>query len=735
MFYLREYNYHLSRHNQSLTMTDTTDSIPTSPTKNSPLSEKRHYSIGVDLGSSKVTISRSDLSKSSVCPDVIADLMDIRNIPNQIMFPHEPGLTRAFGNNASAHRSFVSKNHTADMEEDLSQKYDIVIGAKKFNLPLYIIRTMIMGHIRKILDHRAELKDIQNTDDAKQKNKKSIVVIVPSYSSTAKNIFFESMGSTLSLTAKDETDDKYPCVKTISCVNALIFSYLERYVLCHDPNVDIPKKNIMIIDVGHSKSHFFVFSVHRTLGEVIIEHKDYISPGKMSGHYIDDVFVEFMADRVRKSYPKFMINKTGDTNYQQNGFFRSLVMKLKHQLSINQIVSFTLRGIDEDITMQVTRKEFDDVIHSNELDSLIRTTFRYFHDTWDDVPLNHVEFVGGCSRIPNFKENFKSVFKDVSIGTMNVDESVANGACVYGWLLQNKNVAKTIRFIRSVRNPVSIRYPVIKQSKTSYPSDSSGTSSPKYLSGDVLVHDRLDKILTTFSRSDKKSSKKSDLTQLNCNKEDVSITRIRSANEIDIFVGNFAVRLVLDNVSPENEFLDVKLKYGVSDIVEIIGITDSKNAQVSYNILIQDSKDDTKFDKKFISLVREYTDIERQIVETEKMIERRQEFTNFMESYYFDKDDVNKLINLIARDQVEKNQSLELCVLDVDDTPASPLSTPLKEVYEFYQFCRCYCEESADPDKCIKKDRIETILSDDYSLKQMERAAQIIKNIKATYCC
>lgn len=739
------------------------DSVPTSPMEDHPSaqgvvnSEKKKYSIGVDLGTSKVTISRSDLSKQNVCPEVIADMMDIRNIPNRVLLPSEKGQTRMFGNSASAHRSFVSRGYAAGAEDDLTEKYDVVIGDKKYSLPLYIIKTMIMGHVNKIIDHRAEPVDSKELSqeakqDSKQGSKKSIVVIVPSYSASAKNVFFEAMGSALSLTASmtagDNEDRKssVPRIKTISCVNALIFSYLERHILCLDAKIDVPKKHVLIADMGQSKTQFFVFSIHRIRGDVFIEHKDYISPGKLSGDHIDDLFVEAMAQRVKGSYPRFRINKSGDTDYQNNRFFRANVMKLKHQLSINQSVSFTLQGIDEDITFTVTRKEFDDVIRSNELETLMRTTLTFFRDVWDDVPLDHVEFIGGCSRIPLFKETFKTVFKGVSIGTMNVDESVANGASVYGWLLQNKDVAKTIHYIRSVRNPVAIRYPAEGLSKTaySYVSPSSLTTKDKtndenkvhkltksnLSEREVVIHERLDKIFSTFSRSDNRATK----FCLEGNKKDTTCTRVSSSNEIDIVVGNLVMHVALQNLSDTNLFIDVNLKYAMSDVVEIIGITDSNNNPVQYTVSVSGSKDTTKSEDPFTTLVRDYASIEEQILAMEKIVERRQEFANFMETYYLDKDAVNDLINVIARDQIEKGTSVEISIQNVDDQPITALVPPLKEVYEFYQFCRSYCEDPDTDEKRAKKLHIDTILSDDYSLKQMERAAQIIKTIKGKYC-
>jgi hypothetical protein len=171
----------------------------------------------------------------------------------------------------------------------------------------------------------------------------------------------------------------------------------------------------------------------------------------------------------------------------------------------------------------------------------------------------------------------------------------------------------------------------------------------------------------------------------------------------------------------------------MGDMVEIIDVKGSDDAHVEYDVLIKDSDEDSKIDTLFTSLVSKYTNIERQIIISEDMIERRQKFTNFMESYYLDKEGVNSLIDRIARDQIEKAICVDQIVQSVNDTPILPLISPLKEVYEFYHFCGDYCGEPSDAETHAKKSQIESILNDDHSLKQMETAAQIITTIKSTY--
>ena len=676
--------------------------------------EKKTYSIGVDLGTSKITISRSDLSKPTVCPEVIADMMDIRNIPNILSFPTTSEQTRMFGNETSTQRCFAPE---VTSEEDLTKIYTIKIADKDYELPLYIIETMIMDHVRKIIDYRTEFNDKTN-DKTKNKIKSSVVVIVPSRSSSAKDIFFESLGAKLQL------DNLYDCVKTISSRNALIFNYIERYVLSVDSSIDIPMKTVLIIDMGQSRFENLKFEIHRTGGEIYIDAVEDYKEHAVSGNLIDDVFISALAQRVRGSFPSFKINKADDKKYEANRSFRSAVSKLKHQLSTNQTVLFALQGIEQDISFPVTRNEYNEILCAHG---------KIFGDPV--VTPNHIELIGGCARIPFFREKLKEMYKDATIGTMNIDESVANGACVYGWLLQNEDIAKTIHIIRKVKNQVKINYHLI-------------TSKSKY--HDHPVFNEYAPILTHFPGSDRPKSKDIPMFTI----EDINVVRIpitsRSFNDIIVTTGNLHMYIELTDVAGHhtpivaNQYIDIVLKYGLDDIIEILDIKYSNGVSMKYDCHVE-TKDGVM--KSRAELIVKYTDIEKQIAHVEKIIVQRQDFINFMESYFLNKDAVNAMINKIAREQIQKKiyknaegktitAIADLPVTDVDivvNTQIVELVSPLKEIYEFYQFCRNYCDETDEKSKRSKKRRIENILHNEHALEQMMIAKDIIKNIQKKY--
>lgn len=734
---------------KTTTTSKTTDHAPSSPTVSNQSNKtntglKKPYSVGIDLGTNKITVSRCDLMKPSVYSEVLADMMDIRNIPNLVQFPTENDQTREFGNSVSDHKAFQSMNYAPGLENDMTSNHVIHFNGEDHNLPQYVIKGMILGHVKKIIDHRcSELLDEKyNYDqgfkpdqefDSKQeldsnrkfkKPKQSIIVIVPSSSSSSKNIFFECMGADLNLRASTVDQEHVITVKSISSVNALIFGYLERYVFSLDSAIDIAPRSVLIADLGQVRSMIFMFTLSRKQGSVFIELMDYMSPSKLCGNHIDDLFVEHMAQRVREKFPRFRLTKTCDNRYQDLRIFRTAVMKLKHQLSTNQVVSFALQGIEQDISFPVERKEFETLIHSNELDIFLKSALLYFKEVWNKLPVTHVEMVGGCSRIPYFRDVMKQVFP-IPIGSLNVDEAVANGAALYGWILRHKEVAKTVQFTRIARKRLAVRY--LKDKSTGSKNTITKTdvlNSDESHYNEIPICERMDRLITTFGKTD--ANKSSDT------KSDLTVVRISRVKQFQIIHDDLRLQVIIKSPLKNTKYLDIKLRYSMSDDVEISEVLNSTGNNMYFDVMIQQSG--TPYES-YGSLIQKYVKLERNFATIEKLIERRYNFTNFMESYYLNKDMVNELISSINSKDIKKENDTTIIINNVDEIPARDLSYPLKEVYEFYQFCKTYCsaEDLMDDHMLSRKRHIEKILGDEISLAQMEKGVEIIKIIQSKY--
>jgi hypothetical protein len=178
----------------------------------------------------------------------------------------------------------------------------------------------------------------------------------------------------------------------------------------------------------------------------------------------------------------------------------------------------------------------------------------------------------------------------------------------------------------------------------------------------------------------------------------------------------------LIDLNPKSKHIKYVFRYNMNDMIDNIHIYDDKDKDVKFNIFYIDK------------LIEKYGKIRDDILIKEKKIDRKENFINFMESYYLNKEKINQLIKNIAQIRQKKAEPwysggsyLNPEFLDVDgDYSKWKFISPLKEVYEFYQFCRSYFTGD-------RKQYIDKILSDDGSLIQMEKARNIIIDIQKNY--
>lgn len=656
------------------------------------------YCVGVDLGSSKITICRTSSEENNT--DSIADMMDIRSIPNLIVFPQTKDQPRSFGNYASFNKALrLDKLSNGDLTKT------IFVPSNDDAMPIYIIKGMIIGHVKKIIDHR--IKNLSKT------------VIVPSYSDRVSNVYFETFGIKVMHNSSN--------LNFISSSNALILSYVERYV---ELNKSLVNKNIAMIDMGHSKTQITLFTITNNRdknGGVVINHHNTYNLEGLSGELIDEAFCLHIADTVKNKYPNFRLDKTGQ-EYIDSNTFRSICIKAKHQLSINQTVLINFQGLDMDICITVTRREFDDILTKNNFGNILKKTlvqilFEQFIDLPDQIYC--IEVIGGISRIPFFRSLIQSSILDesrVKIDvnyTMNPDEAVGNGASFYGHLLNKSN--GLVSFHRIVNNDVTIFH--------------QGADFEEYL------FEKSEIILTNFVETKIDSFSDSYGSLHDNNRSDVRSTRISDCPEFVINIGNVTMRVNLPKYCNRVDsnyipFIDVYVRYNLCDLIEVIAIKNDRNELLDFTveILLTNITSSIPVHHDLQSIENKFKEIETKFRNNEDVIERRSAVANFMESYYLNVENVNKVITAITTDQIKKQVDRTVgTVKDVNSIPTNKLVCPLKEIYEFYQFCRSYGQEPDNENDEKKRKNIESLLNDEYALQQLERAVHIVKNIMQHY--
>lgn len=636
---------------------------------------KSGYGIGIDLGCNKIKISRTDLYAKKPYPEIVRDMVGNIKIPSLVRFNQD--RKREFGNFVS------SKSYICEGGEALSKKCDIEIHGTKYELPQYIIQTMIMKHIDDCLQYA------ECYDGYADLNKNSDIVIVADNSIVGTDNFYKLLGIKINF--------PHAKITPISNGNAMIFSYLERYIFHEHIEEDIPTRNVLIFDIGYNKNKGCLFRIKKEKGIIYIKELKYDTDSKITGYMIDKAFVMYMEQRICSEYPGLKLNKNWDGYY-----------KLKQQLSISQnvdfTVDFTVEG-EKDITLHVTRKEFESLLN-DDIDKLLSEKYNI-----DEFEIDHIEFIGGCSRIPLFKSCIQNICnkhsKKITIGTMDVDGSIAKGASVYAWLINHPEILKTINYARIVKDDIIIHVPLFEPHKDAK----------------VVLPD------SRYRYRTKKITSAGDLIPFN---HEFNGTII-ACNTFIIEQKDILMTVMMENLNPVSKNISYIFKYNMNDMIEIVRIYDDMNNDINFDINVKNILSDGEA-LSYNHLIEKYTKIINEISIKENNIDRKENFINFMESYYIDKNKVNKLIRKIAQDQINKKEPwytgggyLNHELLDVDgDYSKWQFMSPLKEAYEFYQFCQSYFAEE-------KKQYINNILNDVESLIQMEKARKIIMNIQKTY--
>jgi molecular chaperone DnaK (HSP70) len=653
-----------------------------------------YENYGVDIGSNKIVISQSAENSSSniycATPITIADMMDIRNIPNRVVLSSDNEQIRSFGNNAPFTKAFKLDPY------DSLTVYKVTIGSQKYSLPGYIIKNMIMSHVKEIIQYRSELSSakIAAITDEKIVPKLNRLVVAIDHTTDIKTRYFDiqAINCILSANTEDKNMGKFEVVP-IRDDYAAIMSYLAKYILQTDAKTEIKKRNIMLVDMGYKKTSYIVFSVSRINGITNVTHITTTWSEKLSGKHFDDILAELLVSKAEKNHKTPIKELTADSK-----IVRSELTKIKHQLSSNLMVMATFQGADMDVSFSITRDEFEKALLEHDLWDVMKSSFDNAESNLYGQTLDHVEMIGGSSRIPLMRQLVKRCWNDKSMfQCMNQDESVSNGAAVYGWLLDNQKIAKNILFTRCV-NPA-----VLKTHKRKDPIEIfEGSTITSYLDSTIS--------------------------------EDSKMTELFS-DEMHIFYGDSKkydafenIKIIMSFKNKKNiDSLHIVFRQNMADMIEIVDIKDSNGDFVGCDILVTCCDDK----KESIDVAyNTYRDIEINILKAIKLTERRQNVGNFMESFFYDNKSVDSLIDSINKKEgFKQNETIK----SVNDHQKNQLKTPIKEVYEFFHFCKVYTEDADDDMSKKKKSFIKKLLIAEKTLSKLEEAVEIIKRIKKSY--
>lgn len=692
----------------------------------------------VDMGTRNIVISKTELKHTSsvslndAAPYTVADMTDIRQIPNRMVL--------SVDNNSKIKREFCNGVSCIPRIPLRVSARDIYVNKKFNDLPTYISENMVLTHIKEIIRYRENLEKSNTIVD------KNLILATNNIPLDMKSSYLDihgarciaaadfarysdiEPGNPVESISANTIETKNLGSYTVTPINsdhALLFGYLERYIF-HEKK-PVPAHNVILINLGHERSVFTMYYVAMKDGSIFVTHQYTYVDTDISGKMFNREIHDLIQKKISQKYPNF------SGFFYKRAFKDDLIDKVKHQLSTNDKIRTTVEIAEEDLVIEITREEVEQVIYKEMTEGRILSL--HFENMVKLINTEnvHIEVVGGSSRIPIYREqilkfkktlsqSYNVTHKDQLQQVLSQDESVANGAATFGWLLKNPSIAKNINFTCQSG---------IVEVVSSFRGQEKRTTA---FDGNEITFS-LDQLTDTYINSCVKELHREAMFSRNVfSPRHIQVVRIPYSEKVSVVQtfqkcssdSEIQFDILIDtnrypNTVSHINILLVQNMAGLVDVVEVF--TDDDN-DIPYNLSYQAYNQHIDITTE----LKKFKEREEEFIRATDINKRRSEVINYVEGYYLDKDSVNKLICAIA-----KKNNIDGS-FNIDTVPSTPLIAPLREVYEFYQFCRRYHEDPVTDQDEKYHDYITSVLTkDDTALSAIEKACYIIEKIKKQY--
>ncbi|VBB18704.1 hypothetical protein YASMINEVIRUS_1236 [Yasminevirus sp. GU-2018] len=722
--------------------------------------------FGVDVGSHKLVVGKCFSNKrvgvrttSSPVTEIVGDTTDNRIIPNRMLLPLDTTTPRAFGNNVNGSKALNLDNLSSSKIERTSL---FRIGEKLFSFPGCVAKNMIMSYVKTVMRMRvaedgsepiktvAYVPKYGHMDDLKQMHADALGIECIVRADVSQYIpKSESDSKTDGSASADVVDDfkmtdagqSFSNVKLvpISDVHALVMAYVNRHVVDAEPAT--VSKDVVLIDIGHTKQQIIRFKVLKTSdSEIEVEQIGYASKPNVAGDAITKAFCSHIRNRLAKERVGFTVKESS---------LIEQVTKLKHQLSINSVLTPWFQGDSNDVTLTITRAELEEVVRSVGADTNLVELMEYVilpsktkHGIRSDKRQKtlNIEIVGGCSRMPIFAKTVDTFCTSNGVAaavsrTLHPDEAVAEGATFFGWLLDNDSIS--VKYTRYIRSGVYAHFERV-DSETNMTDRTRPFSLFREGERIVSVYGSKKNGSNTHSvHAEAKNIVGGHLSDTSCIELSVGY-----GQNVCFYVGK--TKMILEPKRAECEFMVgdtmyVEFTYNMIENVEVskVWIANSiTQCEVPVPFRVLYCTDDSIGSIVDVAKLRQtYTMYEAELLNLDADAMRRQYLMNYMEEFFYKKDFVNSLLRTV---QSLKGVSRDEYVDNVDVKVTWGLTTHVKELYDFYQFCRAYMYDednvlSGDTYLKNKHDYIVGLLNNRYAVIKLTQATCIVSDIIDSY--
>lgn len=187
------------------------------------------------------------------------------------------------------------------------------------------------------------------------------------------------------------------------------------------PTAEEKPKRVCFVNIGHS--NYTATVVEFKKGELAVKSSAW--DRHFGGRYIDKALVEHFAKEFDEKY-KINVMENGKARFR----LAAGVEKLKKVLSANNMAPINVESImnDVDVRGMLKREELEELIKPllERATAPIEQALAEAKLKPEDI--DHVEMVGGCTRVPSLKAAIQEYFGGKTLSfTLNQDEAVARG--------------------------------------------------------------------------------------------------------------------------------------------------------------------------------------------------------------------------------------------------------------------------------------------------------------------
>ncbi|KAJ4336674.1 adenyl-nucleotide exchange factor sse1 [Didymella glomerata] len=187
------------------------------------------------------------------------------------------------------------------------------------------------------------------------------------------------------------------------------------------PTAEEKPKRVCFVNIGHS--NYTATVVEFKKGELAVKSSAW--DRHFGGRYIDKALVEHFAKEFEEKY-KINVMENGKARFR----LAAGVEKLKKVLSANNMAPLNVESImnDVDVRGMLKREELEELMKPllERATAPIEQALAEAKLTPGDI--DHIELVGGCTRVPALKAAIQEYFKGKTLSfTLNADEAVARG--------------------------------------------------------------------------------------------------------------------------------------------------------------------------------------------------------------------------------------------------------------------------------------------------------------------